>query len=364
MAYFAKKHDMTTEAAQALIERIGNDRTKLDAAAAESLAGEPSKNEDRAKKAASKATRRQTRGPQRAVAEPIITKPTPIKTRARRAAAPASAAAGVASALANAPAVARRSARQIKQAVIATPARAGKAATGKAVAPVTGRVGDAARSIADRARRGSAAARKSMSAAPAAVSKGATRAVKGAKSAATSRTAALVGFAAAGVVAGLAINFGRKAVVQAPSLIAGDWLEAIKVEHQLALTILDQIKETRADEPAKRGVLLAQLTHALGKHAFMEENVVYPALREWGDKADADKLNHDHGYVKQHLYELDSIEKDSAAFLAKIVDFRTDLEAHIAEEEQAIFPPLHAALGEAGNARITALANKEGFKLA
>jgi iron-sulfur cluster repair protein YtfE (RIC family) len=111
-------------------------------------------------------------------------------------------------------------------------------------------------------------------------------------------------------------------------------------------------------------MLLTQLKHALGKHAFTEENVIYPALRAWGDKADADKLNHDHGYVKQNLYDLEGMDNASPAFSEKVANFRTELEAHIREEEDAIFPPLHAALGKAGNAKVTAQANKEGFKLA
>ena len=52
------------------------------------------------------------------------------------------------------------------------------------------------------------------------------------------------------------------------------------------------------------------------------------------------------------------------AFLEKAAAFRAELEAHIREEEVAIFPPLHAGLGDAGKARVTAQANKEGFKLA
>ncbi|TZG26538.1 hemerythrin domain-containing protein [Sphingomonas montanisoli] len=194
--------------------------------------------------------------------------------------------------------------------------------------------------------------------------KRAGRAASATKNAATSRTAVVLGAAAAGLVTGLAVNLGRKVAVQAPSVMAGDWFEAIKLEHKMALALFDAIEATTEAEPAKRAMLLIQLTHALSKHAFTEENVIYPALRDWGDKADADKLTHDHGYVKQHLYDLDAIDPASAAFFPKIAAFRADLEAHIAEEEQAIFPPLHAGLDEIQNGRITALANKEGFKLA
>lgn len=174
----------------------------------------------------------------------------------------------------------------------------------------------------------------------------------------------VIGAAAAGLAAGLVANLGRKAAVQAPSALAGDWLEAVKAEHRAALALFDTLQATRDDQTHRRTILLVQLKHALGKHAFMEENSLYPALREWGDKADADKLNHDHGYVKQYLYTLDQMEKGSPDFLMQVAEFRDTLEAHIREEEDQIFPPLHAALGEEKNKALTAAANKEAFKLA
>ncbi len=174
----------------------------------------------------------------------------------------------------------------------------------------------------------------------------------------------VLGVAAAGIAAGLVANLGRKAAVQAPSVMAGDWMEALKAEHKAVLVLLDQLATTTARQPARRTMLLTQLKHALGKHAFTEENVIYPALREWGDKADADQLNHEQGYVKQWLYELDGMDKTETDFAAKVKDFRADLDKHIREEEDKIFPQLHKALSPEKNKTLTGLANREGFKLA
>ncbi len=174
----------------------------------------------------------------------------------------------------------------------------------------------------------------------------------------------ILGVAAAGLAAGIAVNLGRKAAVQAPSVMAGDWFEALKAEHKMALGLLDKLARSTPEQPAKRSLLLVQLKHALGKHAFTEENAIYPALRDWGDKADADALNHEHGYVKQYLYDLEKMGKSDPGFGAKIADFRADLEKHIREEEDKIFPPFHKGLSEEQNKALTAMANKEGFKLA
>ena len=177
-------------------------------------------------------------------------------------------------------------------------------------------------------------------------------------------TGTVLGVAAAGLAVGIAANLGRKAAVQAPSVMAGDWLEALKTEHKAALALLDKLAKSTPEQPAKRTLLLTQLKHALGKHAFTEENVIYPALREWGDKADADALNHEQGYHKQYLYELDNLDKAAPEFAQKVADFRADLNAHIREEEDKIFPKIHAGLDEAKNKALTAAANREGFKLA
>jgi hemerythrin superfamily protein len=209
-------------------------------------------------------------------------------------------------------------------------------------------------------------------AAPARLRKAVTPAKKpAARKAATSRkrstsvgTGTVLGVAAAGLAVGIAANLGRKAAVQAPSVMAGDWLEALKGEHKAALALLDKLAKSTPEQPAKRTLLLTQLKHALGKHAFTEENVIYPALREWGDKADADALNHEQGYQKQYLYELENMDKGSAEFAQKVADFRADLNAHIREEEDKIFPKIHAGLDEAKNKALTAAANREGFKLA
>jgi len=177
-------------------------------------------------------------------------------------------------------------------------------------------------------------------------------------------TGTIIGVAAAGLLAGIAAAVGRKAVVQAASAWSGDWFETLKTEHKMALAIFDRIEATKDTQTTKRAMLLMQLKHALAKHAFEEENVIYPALRDHDEREEADHLNHDHGYVKQFLYELTALPKSSSAWLAKVREFRTALEKHVREEEDTIFPSLMGRLSEEENGQLTTAMNKEGFKLA
>lgn len=170
--------------------------------------------------------------------------------------------------------------------------------------------------------------------------------------------------AATGVVAGLLANFLRKAAVQAPTVMAGRWDKALAAEHAAALKIFDLLEKTKDKDTARRAFLLMQLKHAISKHAFQEENVVYAMMRDQGLTEAADHLNHEHGYVKQYFFDLTEMAKDDPAWLPKLKEFRVLIESHMREEEQDLFPKLRDQLSETQNKHITAAMNKEGLKLA
>ena len=174
----------------------------------------------------------------------------------------------------------------------------------------------------------------------------------------------VAGAVAGGAALGLLAMLGRKAAVQAPTALAGNWDDALKAEHAATLKVFDAIEATDEKSTIKRGMLLSHLKHALMKHAVEEENVIYPALREIGQREGADELNKEHGYVKQYLYELENMPNNSPEWIAKVRAFRADIEHHMKEEEEHLFPMLRAQLSEEKNKQLTATMNKEGFKVA
>jgi len=177
-------------------------------------------------------------------------------------------------------------------------------------------------------------------------------------------SAAIVCAAGAGLAAGLFANVGRKMVVQGLSATHGSWDKGLKAEHRAVLKIFDKLEQTDEEQEAKRLLLLAQLKHALSKHAYEEENIVYPAMREHGQVQEADELVHDHGYVKQYLFELGETPSSASGWAVKLGDFRRSIEDHVRREEEELFPRLREALGKEGNAHVTAAVNKAGFMAA
>tara|TARA_B100000678_G_scaffold207917_1_gene175489 strand:+ start:713 stop:1294 length:582 start_codon:yes stop_codon:yes gene_type:complete len=176
--------------------------------------------------------------------------------------------------------------------------------------------------------------------------------------------AVLAGAIVGGAVLGVLAMIGRKIAVQAPTALAHDWASALAAEHKAVRNLFDALQSTSETASAKRRMLLAQLKHALAKHALEEENVIYPALRNHGHKGAADKLNADHGYVKQYLYDLEKLTGSADAFQTKLAEFRADITEHMREEEDTLFPRLRGELSADENRALAWTMNKEGFKIA
>jgi hemerythrin superfamily protein len=174
----------------------------------------------------------------------------------------------------------------------------------------------------------------------------------------------MIGAALAGLAVGFAANYGRKALMQGMESMAGDWDEILAAEHDMSLAIFDKMLATDATQTFKRKMLLMKLTHALDKHAHQEEMVVYPALREANEAADADLLEGEHGYIKTFIYELNEMGAEAPNWLEKVREFRQLVSSHAHMEEEQVFPRFKQTLDEDQNARITNLVNRDGFWMA
>ncbi len=174
----------------------------------------------------------------------------------------------------------------------------------------------------------------------------------------------LAGAALGGAALAIAANLGRKLAVQGISARKGNWAETLAAEHEMVLALFDKMLATDDSQTAKRKMMLVQLGHALDKHAYAEEHVVYPALREANDKADAEHLEAEHGEVKTFLYRLHNMAADAPEWLATVSEFRGSISAHMRMEEDEVFPRLRAEIDETLDARITDDVNKAGFMMA
>lgn len=175
---------------------------------------------------------------------------------------------------------------------------------------------------------------------------------------------AMAGAALGGAALAFAANLGRKVAVQGISARKGNWAESLAAEHDMVLALFDKMLATEDSQATQRKMLLMKISHALDKHAYAEEHVVYPALRQANDKLVAEELEAEHGEVKTFLYRLSNMAPDSAEWIPTVTEFRTALSAHIRMEEDEVFPRLRAGISETLDARITSEVNKAGFMMA
>jgi hemerythrin superfamily protein len=175
---------------------------------------------------------------------------------------------------------------------------------------------------------------------------------------------AIAGVALGGAALAIAANIGRKFMSQAFVSGRGDWAESLADEHAKMLAIFDRMLETDEAQTTQRKMLLMKLGYALDKHAYAEEHVVYPALREANETADAAELETEHGQVKEFLYRLNHMAADDPAWIGTVREFRGAVEAHARMEEDQIFPRLRSEIDEELDARITKEVKKAEFMMA
>jgi hemerythrin superfamily protein len=174
----------------------------------------------------------------------------------------------------------------------------------------------------------------------------------------------VIAAAIGGAAIGFAANYGRKALMQGMEAATGDWDEILAAEHDMALATFDKMLATDQTQTFKRKMLFMKLCHALDKHAHEEEMVVYPALREANEAADADHLESEHGYIKTFIYELSEMGPDASSWLEKVRQFRQLVAEHAHMEEEQVFPKFKRDMDEEQNAHITSLVNRDGFWMA
>ena len=173
----------------------------------------------------------------------------------------------------------------------------------------------------------------------------------------------IAGAAAGGAMLAIAANVGRKFLAQ--SFIATDhWAKSLAKEHQQALAVFDKMLATDNSETFKRTILLGKLNHALDRHAYSEEHVIYPGLRESNSIRDAETLETEHGEVKEFLFRLKHMDTDDAEWLDTVREFRSAVELHAKLEEDEIFPRLIAEIDDETDDLLTAELAKASFMMA
>lgn len=97
----------------------------------------------------------------------------------------------------------------------------------------------------------------------------------------------------------------------------------------------------KSNEDGNNAATFKKIKQELDVHAHIEEAIFYPHLLEHGDK-ELKKIVREgieeHGQVKDLLVEIAELPGDSPTFKAKITVLMENVEHHVEEEEDEMFP--------------------------
>jgi iron-sulfur cluster repair protein YtfE (RIC family) len=126
-----------------------------------------------------------------------------------------------------------------------------------------------------------------------------------------------------------------------------DAFELLKQDHEKVSGIFEKLEPTTERGLKTREELFTQLKQELDVHAAIEEEIFYPAIKDADETHEITlEAYEEHAVVKQLLAELDSDPKDTEEWKAKLTVLQENVEHHVEEEEDEMFPKARKVLSE------------------
>ncbi len=124
-------------------------------------------------------------------------------------------------------------------------------------------------------------------------------------------------------------------------------IDVLKQDHRTVEQLFGQYQEAAASPERKREIV-NQIIRELSVHAAIEEEILYPTVRESlpdGDELAQESLQ-EHHQVKQVLSDLDAMAPDDPELDQRLGRVMEDFQHHVEEEEGEMFPKLQQVLDE------------------
>jgi hemerythrin superfamily protein len=126
-----------------------------------------------------------------------------------------------------------------------------------------------------------------------------------------------------------------------------DAIVLLKQDHKEIRSLFRQVQDAGENATATKGRLVEKIIELLTVHTYIENEGMYPRVRELVPDLEDDVLE---SYEEHHVadvlcVELSSMTPDAERFDAKVTVLIENVLHHIEEEEQDWFPKVRAALG-------------------
>ncbi|NIX95140.1 hemerythrin domain-containing protein [Pseudomonas fulva] len=127
-------------------------------------------------------------------------------------------------------------------------------------------------------------------------------------------------------------------------------IELLTQDHQLVKKLLEELSSTTERAVKKRADLLERIKQEVTIHTALEEEILYPAIKEAGGKEEEKmyyEAKEEHRTVDSLvLPDLEGTDTGTVEFAGRVKVMKELLEHHIEEEESELFPTARKLLGE------------------
>ena len=129
--------------------------------------------------------------------------------------------------------------------------------------------------------------------------------------------------------------------------MSNDAIVLLKDDHKQIRKVFKDFQSAGEDATARKGKLVDQMIELLTQHTYIENEVMYPRVRELLPDLEDDVLEsyEEHHVADVLVMELSAMQPTDERFDAKTTVLIENVEHHMDEEEQDWFPKVREGLG-------------------
>lgn len=124
-----------------------------------------------------------------------------------------------------------------------------------------------------------------------------------------------------------------------------DAIELLKRQHREVEAFFREFKMLNVDSPRSRTAIFEMIADALAVHAKIEEQIFYPAAKFRKTEKLLKESVREHLQVKRDIAQLLEMNEDDPQFVPRVEKLEQDVQHHVEEEEQQLFPLVQHQLG-------------------
>ena len=123
-----------------------------------------------------------------------------------------------------------------------------------------------------------------------------------------------------------------------------DVIKLLEADHR---EVEDLFAKAESTSGAAKQQVVMKIAAELTLHAEVEEQIVYPTMREAGLESLVDEAEEEHSMVKELVAQLEAMDATIEGVDSVLAELKANVEHHVQEEESEGFPRFREAVGQA-----------------